>query len=157
NQTTASNVNTSQSYDAPSKTLTIGFPDGVLANGNYQATLNGPGITDLAGNPMSSSPVDTFYFLNADANRDRTVNALDFNPLATNFGIVGGTFTQGNFNYDGGVNSLDFNLLAANFGTTLPAPAAALSDSVAPLTSPLPSAAPALFGSHRIEDAQSLQ
>src|SRR5207237_1129009 len=34
-----------------------------------------------------------------DANLDGTVNALDFNALATNFG-TGTTWSQGNFNYD---------------------------------------------------------
>jgi hypothetical protein len=150
-------VNTTGVFGIQSLRGTFMFPDGILPNGNYQATLNGPMITDLAGNSLASSPTETFFFVNADANRDRTVNALDFNALATNFGLVGGTFSQGNFNYDGGVNTLDFNVLAAGFGTSLPAPATALSDSVAPLTASMPVQAPALFGSHRIDDVEPLQ
>jgi Dockerin type I domain len=55
-----------------------------------------------------------------DANGDYTVNALDFNILATNFGRSGATWSQGDFNNDGIVNTADFSLLAANFGTTAP-------------------------------------
>jgi len=42
-----------------------------------------------------------FFFQMSDANHDRTVNALDFNVLAANFGKTGRTFSQGDFNFDG--------------------------------------------------------
>jgi hypothetical protein len=52
-----------------------------------------------------------------DANLDDTVNLLDFNLLAQNFGVgAGATWTQGDFTGDGAVTLLDFNALAANFG-----------------------------------------
>ena len=52
-----------------------------------------------------------------DADLSGTVNLLDFNRLAANFGVIGNAlWTQGDFNYDGSVNLLDFNRLAANFG-----------------------------------------
>jgi hypothetical protein len=49
------------------------------------------------------------------------VNALDFNTLATNFGLSGKGWTDGNFDYNSVVNTDDFNLLAANFNKALPA------------------------------------
>jgi hypothetical protein len=69
-----------------------------------------------AGAPTTQSGILPF----GDANGDYTVNALDFNILATNFGRSGATWFQGDFNNDGNVNTADFSLLAANFGTTTP-------------------------------------
>jgi hypothetical protein len=60
------------------------------------------------------------YTYSGDANLDGTVNALDFNALASNFGTNSPQWTSGDFNYDGVVNTLDFNALASNFGMTLP-------------------------------------
>jgi hypothetical protein len=65
----------------------------------------------------------TFY---GDANLDGTVNALDFNAFATNYGQDPGSevWDQGDFNYDGSVDSSDFAIFAANYGMTLPTSAA---------------------------------
>jgi autotransporter-associated beta strand protein len=65
----------------------------------------------------------TYY---GDANLDGTVNALDFNAFATNYGQNNGSevWMQGDFNYDGIVNSQDFAILAANYGATLASSAA---------------------------------
>jgi len=62
--------------------------------------------------------------LAGDANRDRSVDTIDFNILASNFGLAGKTFTQGNFNYDNTVDTIDFNILASRFGQTLASPRA---------------------------------
>jgi hypothetical protein len=51
-----------------------------------------------------------------DANLDRTVNLVDFNTLAANFGLSARDWFQADFNGDDVVNLSDFNLLAANFG-----------------------------------------
>jgi hypothetical protein len=143
-----SNVGTASSYDGPTKKLTITFSGGVLGDANYQATLNGATITDVAGNALANQSPTPFYFLMADANRDRGVNAMDFNLLAANFGANGRTFTQGNFNYDGVVNSSDFNLLASSFGKSLAAPAGPLE--VGPSDPAAEAASPGLFNAHRI-------
>ena len=107
---TVTNLNTNApfpataSYNAQTHTATFTFSS-ILPNGNYQATLNGTAITDVAGNALGSSPVSTFFFLMGDANHDRSVNASDFALLAANYGQSGKTFSQGDFNYDGTVNS----------------------------------------------------
>src|SRR5207248_5322707 len=59
------------------------------------------------------------YVYYGDANLDGTVDTLDFNSLAANFGGTGKVWSQADFNYDGTVDTLDFNNLAANFGQQL--------------------------------------
>jgi hypothetical protein len=62
-----------------------------------------------------------------DANVDGTVNALDFNTLATHFGQSSQTWDGADFNADGVVNTVDFTALAQNFGNTYnPNPASSL-------------------------------
>jgi hypothetical protein len=61
----------------------------------------------------------TFTVLAGDANQDLSVNVLDLNALATNFGATGFMFSRGDFNYDGIVNMMDFVILALNFGKNL--------------------------------------
>lgn len=58
------------------------------------------------------------YTRYGDADLTGNVNSDDFNRHASNFGLTGKLWSDGNFNYDtaGAVNSDDFNLLAGNFG-----------------------------------------
>jgi hypothetical protein len=81
------------------------------------------GRSMFGGQPVGVSNVVIGYTFGGDANLDGTVNALDFNALASNYGATGGFWVQGDFNYDGSVNTLDFNSLASNFNQSLPAPA----------------------------------
>ena len=79
-----------------------------------------------------------FYgFLNGDANMDGTVNALDFNAVASNFGSSGMVWPEGDFNGDNVVNTLDFAYIAQNFGMTS-APPSVPSLSLAALALPSP-------------------
>ena len=70
---------------------------------------------------LTIQPAETFFFLNGDATRDKSVNGADFNILLTNFGTSGKVFSQGNFSYDaaGNVDGADFNILASQFGKVL--------------------------------------
>jgi hypothetical protein len=102
-----------------------------LPDGNFQATVSSPGITDAAGNPLGGTRVFTFSFLRGDADGNGTVNALDFNALANHYGTAGLGMLSGDFNFDGTVTSQDFAALAANFGKTLPAASQIVTEAVA--------------------------
>ena len=81
------------------------------------------GASTFEGYSVDSTTVIVRYTYPGDANFDGTVNALDFNAVATNFGSASRTWAQGDFNFDGITNTLDFNLLAKNFNQSLPGPA----------------------------------
>jgi hypothetical protein len=106
------------SWDATTNTATLTF-GGVLADGNYRATLLAGGITNSAGTALSSNVTFDFFALAGDANRDRRVDLLDFNILSQHFGQSNRVFSEGNFNYDGMVDLLDFNILSQRFGQTV--------------------------------------
>jgi len=101
------------------------------------ATIETNGVTDIAGNPLSTPAPSNFFIFAGDANRDRKVNALDFNALATHFGQKGALSGGGDFNCDGVVNTADFGALSFNFNKQLPPP-------------PQQAAAPDLFSAARI-------
>ncbi|MEM7682088.1 MAG: PEP-CTERM sorting domain-containing protein [Planctomycetota bacterium] len=72
-------------------------------------------IDNLSLGLFTATPLD------GDANGDGSVDLLDFDILAGNFGtaVVGGA-ADGDFNGDGAVDLLDFDILAGNFGATSP-------------------------------------
>jgi hypothetical protein len=109
------------SYSGALAKATLTF-SGALPDANFRLRVIASGIVDNAGNVMLSDATTDFFFLAADATRNRSVGSEDFNILATNFGASGKVFSQGNFSYDapGNVDSADFNILASQFGKTLP-------------------------------------
>jgi hypothetical protein len=110
------------------------FLNSNLPDGNFRATISG--VTDLAGNALAGTKTFDFYFLRGDATADRTVNALDFNALATHVGAANAGFSGGDFNFDGTVNTLDFSAMAARWGTVLaaPSPSQPIAMALAPAT-----------------------
>jgi hypothetical protein len=82
-----------------------------------------PNIMALGFAEANGPAVLICYTLRGDANLDRTVNALDFNALASGYGETDSTWVRGDFNYDGVVNTFDFNAIATNYNTSLPMPA----------------------------------
>jgi hypothetical protein len=92
----------------------LGYGEASALFANFPATFHGEAI--------DSTSIVVAYTANGDANLDGTVDTIDFNSLAANFGAIGKVWTQADFNYDGVVDTLDFNQLAANFGYTLPQP-----------------------------------
>ncbi|HRK32909.1 MAG TPA: fibronectin type III domain-containing protein, partial [Tepidisphaeraceae bacterium] len=88
-----------------------------------------------------------FFFLIADADRDRAVSLNDNTALEANLFQSNKKFHQGDFNLDGTVDLADWTILQANFGRQMPAPlseantmqAAALSSSATRLTWTAPS------------------
>jgi len=100
----------------------VGFPDGVLPDGNYQLRVRAAGVFSGSGIFMAHDAVTPFFVLAGDANRDRSVNISDLAILAANFNRPG-AFSQGDFNYDGAVGIGDFSILASRFNTQLAAAA----------------------------------
>ena len=121
------------SYDPDTRTATFtfpGFPDGVLPDGRYTATIPAGSVSDPTGNALAADVTLDFSFVQADATRDGRVNLDDFNVLAENFGQSNTTFTRGDFTYDGTTNLDDFNVLSGRFGQALPATASATTGAV---------------------------
>jgi hypothetical protein len=130
-------------YNAALREMDVTFPGysgGVLPDGNYVATVQANGIAGNSGNPMAADYSLNFFVLAGDANRDRSVDTVDFNTLAANFGQTGQLFSQGDFNYDGTVDTIDFNILASRFSQSLPVAPAPLAVGTAPISSPFNSA-----------------
>ena len=97
-----------------------GFAVGYADN----ATL---GRTMFGGVSVDGSKLLVGLVYAGDSNLDGKVNALDFNAIATSFGVTGsGVWTQGDFNYDGTVNTSDFMTMSLNFGKAEAAPAPVL-------------------------------
>lgn len=117
-------------YNTQTNTATFTFQNGlILPDGNFIATVQAAGITDLFGNTLvseqSESGPDTsipFFVFAGDANHDRTVNVLDMYNLSLNWMGSGKTFAQGDFNYDGVVNATDLGIVGTRWLQTLPAP-----------------------------------
>src|SRR5205085_5703555 len=149
--------NMALSYDSGTNIATLtfnGYPNGVLPDGIYSLSVASTSVTDAQWNPLAQNLSSTFTVLGGDANRDGTVNALDFNALASAFG-QNGDFSKGDFNYDTLVSTSDFTLLAANFNKTLsPAPATATGvvSPVVQIALPASSGSGALFGDRSINE-----
>jgi dockerin type I repeat protein len=107
------NVTINASYNAVTHTATFTFPN--LPDGNYTASLFSGAVLNDNGQGLGDDFTLAFWTYRGDANHDRTVNALDFNALATGFGKPNQGFANGDFNYDGAVNTSDFALLAGRF------------------------------------------
>jgi hypothetical protein len=121
-------------YDSITNSATFEYlgNGGLLADGNYQATLLAAGVRDTSdggGNALDGNAdgtggddyVTNFFFLNGDANHDRTVDVTDLGILATNWQSTGVGFSQGDFNLDGFTDVTDLGILATNWQKSLPA------------------------------------
>jgi autotransporter-associated beta strand protein len=108
--------------------LTNNFATGQLRVSNATPGIGIGYIDDTVGQRLQL--LRTYL---GDANTDGTVNALDFNALATNYGTTGNAvWAQGDFNYDGNVDTSDFVTLSTEFGQTLASPPAAVLGSLVP-------------------------
>jgi predicted outer membrane repeat protein len=147
NLTTGATVpvaNLALQYDANLNTATYtfpGYPHGALPDGNYRATVAAAGLSDASGHPLAADFTFDFFFLDGDANHDRTVAFADLVAVAQNYGATANTtFAKGDFNYDGKIDFADLVTVAQKYGTTLPVAALSLpaSNLAAAWTSPTP-------------------
>jgi autotransporter-associated beta strand protein len=99
------------------------------------------GLATFDGVPTDNDMILIRYTLLGDANLDGTVNALDFNALATGFGSANPQWVNGDFNYTTTVDTTDFAELAINFGQSLydppPGPGALVPEPLGVMTSML--------------------
>jgi hypothetical protein len=130
-------------YDIYSNTVTFPIP-GILADGNYKATLTASGVTNTLNMPITANEEVNFFWLKGDLNRDRTVSISDFIDLASKFNSPATKWSDGDLNYDGTVSIADFIDLAANFNKTLAPPAAAQAPAGETLTAAEPVSAQTL-------------
>ena len=111
------------SYDPQTFTATwafTSFPQGMLPDGNYRATLLAASVVDAAGNAMAANFTHDFFALAGDANHDRTVGFADLVVVAQNYGKTSGaTWAMGDFNHDGSVGFADLVVVAQKYGGTL--------------------------------------
>jgi cold shock CspA family protein len=94
-----------------------------LGYGEVGAAAGQLNIASYRGAAVAAGDLIISYTLHGDANLDRSVTSGDFNLLASNFGLTGRNWVQGNFNYDlpnSATDSSDFNMLASTFGTSVP-------------------------------------
>ena len=111
-----------------------------LADGYYRldavAAAATPALRDSAGNAFDA-PLDSFWFLGADANRDKVVNLTDFSILRGNYGKRNVGFAGGDFDFDGTVGASDYAILRKQFGKRLGAAPVGFADVPVPGTPPV--------------------
>jgi hypothetical protein len=117
--------NMAVAYDSATRTARFtfpGYPNGVLPDGNYHGRILA-GLPDFFGNALAADAPFDFFFLNGDANRDRTVGFNDLVALAQNYNSESGSWSHGDFNYDAKVDFVDLVILAQNYNKSLAPPA----------------------------------
>jgi hypothetical protein len=106
----------------PSATSTQGY-SGVLPDGNYQLRIFRDALTNAVGDPMLDDYSGEFFFLGADADRNRVVDDEDLGAIALSWTVGSGkTFSQGDFSYDGAVNVSDVLALGQQWEKELKEP-----------------------------------
>jgi hypothetical protein len=97
-------------YDPQSRTATFtfpGYPNGVLPDGDYEATILASRVADAAGNGLAGDFTTGFFVLAADATRDRGVNLADYFAIDRGRAMRLTGFANGDLNYSGGPPDAD--------------------------------------------------
>jgi hypothetical protein len=128
--------------DSSQAALSTGPHRTAIGFGEATAVLSG---NVFMGQAITLPAVLVRYVLPGDANLDSSINSIDFNALASQFGTSNSMWFHGDFSYNGNVNALDFNALATNFGQPIPADPVDVPPLIAGSFS-----APDLFGNHAI-------
>jgi hypothetical protein len=112
-------------YDRASNTAVIGLGAAILADGNYELTIDRAGVTDGAGNAVcagpgcaataAGDPAIAFYWLTGDVNQDRTVDEADRRLVEGSLGTTGIRPQDGDADGDRQVDFSDLVVLAQNY------------------------------------------
>jgi hypothetical protein len=101
------------------------YPYGALPDGDYHADISG--LTDSAGNVLSTGLGYDFFVYGGDANLDRTVNFADLVTLSQHYNSQSGNlWADGDFTADGKVDFADMVILSQHYNTSLPAAASSI-------------------------------
>jgi hypothetical protein len=141
-------------YDAASQTAIMTFPnfgDGTLPNADYELRIKDLSIFDTFGNALDGNgdgqpggaTAIPFYVFTGDTQlafdgspkKDRTIDFVDYQILARNFGKTNMSGADGDTNYDGVIDNADFEFVRQHFGEQLPVAGA-------PVGSPAPTPVP---------------
>lgn len=109
----------SLNYDSTLRKATVSFGGATLPDGNYRMTIAAGALPNL-----SSAYQYDFFVLAGDANRDRSIDAIDLGILSANWQGSSRTFAQGDFNYDRVVDISDLYILASKWQQNLAPPVA---------------------------------
>ena len=120
----------STTYNSATKTGTLTWPGvnggtgggGKLTDGNYELTLSSTALATSGGKHLGGDTSTDTYWLDADFNRDRSVDTIDYATFFANNGGTNKTFAQGDANLDGTVDSADYAILSSAYGRSLAAP-----------------------------------
>ena len=107
-------VNATATFNIPTQTATITFPDGVLPDGHYRLTTT-TSITD-GTNPLVNPQSFNFNWLRGDINLNGSVDFNDLLVIAQHYGSSNQTYSTGDLNWDGQVNFNDLLLMAQQYG-----------------------------------------
>lgn len=110
-------VNATATFNIPTQTATITFPDGVLPDGRYRLTTT-TSIND-GTNPLVNPQSFNFNWLRGDFNLNGSVDFNDLLVVAQHYGINGATYSTGDLNWDGLVNFNDLLAMAQRYGNVL--------------------------------------
>jgi hypothetical protein len=133
NVTTDTDVTTGVlNYDPATNIATWTFSS--LPSGNYHASLAAGSVSNSSLNLLAQPTGLDFFWLNGDADHDRTVGFADLVAVAQHYNQTGGaTLANGDMDGDGNVGFADLVAVAQNYNKTLaalpgavPAPAGAV-------------------------------
>lgn len=129
------NVSSGGAMHSHLNTFLVGNGTNLPTNGIYFTAIDvgntGAGIARslptylIFNNGASAAALDAarnyvLHPLSGDVNFDGRVNTIDFNILASNFGVSSRNYLQGDLNENGTVDSTDFSIFTSGYGQQTP-------------------------------------
>jgi len=124
NGTPIDSSNFAVSYNTTTNVATFtfpGFPNQILPNGQYTATLvssaGTPNVTDPEGDPLLANSVVNFFVLAGDADHNGVIDFDDYSFIDNGFNNGRTGFVNGDFDYNGIVDFDDYSIIDNGFNT----------------------------------------